>query len=72
MTRKTWLGITDPHHTLSHFPVNDPVAQAKLVQINRWYASQFAYLLQAMKSVPEGDGTLLDRTRSRGTIYERM
>lgn len=62
MTRMTWLGITDPHHTLSHYPVTDPVAQAKLVQINRWYATQFAYLLQAMKSVPEGDGTLLDHS----------
>jgi hypothetical protein len=62
MTRMTWLGITDPHHTLSHYPVTDPVAQAKLVQINRWYATQFAYLLQAMKAVPEGDGTLLDHS----------
>ncbi len=62
MTRMTWLGITDPHHTLSHYPVTDPVARAKLVQINRWYATQLAYLLQAMKSVPEGDGTLLDNS----------
>jgi hypothetical protein len=62
MTRMTWLGIPEPHHTLSHFPVDDAVAQAKLVQINRWYATQFAYLLKAMKSVPEGDGTLLDHS----------
>ena len=62
MTRTTWLGISEPHHTLSHFPVDDLVAQAKLVQINRWYATQFAYLLQAMKGVPEGDGTLLDHS----------
>ncbi len=62
MTRMTWLGIADPHHTLSHFPISDQDAQAKLVKINRWYATQFAYLLQAMKSVPEGDGTLLDHS----------
>ena len=62
MTRMTWLGIPEPHHTLSHFPVQDAAAQVKLVQINRWYATQFAYLLQAMKAVPEGDGTLLDHS----------
>jgi hypothetical protein len=62
MTRMIWLGIADPHHTLSHYPVTDAVAQSKLVQINRWYATQFAYLLQAMKAVPEGDGTLLDNS----------
>lgn len=62
MTRMIWLGITDPHHTLSHYPTFDQAAQAKLVQINRWYATQFAYLLEALKSVPEGDGTLLDHS----------
>lgn len=62
MTRMTWLGITEPHHTLSHIPPTDLDAQAKLVKINRWYATQFAYLLEAMKKVPEGDGTLLDHS----------
>jgi hypothetical protein len=62
MTRMTWLGITDAHHDLSHLSLDDPTVKTKLVQINRWYASQLAYLLAAMKAVPEGDGTLLDHS----------
>ena len=30
--------------------------------INRWHVEEFAYLLAKLKSTPEGDGTLLDRT----------
>lgn len=62
MTRMTWLGIDDAHHDLSHLPIADPVVKSKLVAINRWYAGQFAALLDAMKAVPEGDGTLLDHS----------
>lgn len=62
MTTMSWLGIAEPHHTLSHNPVFDLVSQQKLVTINHWYAQQFAYLLAAMKAVPEGDGTLLDHS----------
>jgi len=62
MTRMGWIGITEPHHTISHMPGNDPTVRSKLIQINHWYATQFAYLLAAMKAVPEGDGTLLDHS----------
>jgi len=62
MTRMTWLGITDAHHDLSHQSLDDPSVHDKLVQINRWYAGQLAYLLAAMRAVPEGDGTLLDHS----------
>ena len=58
----TWLGIQEGHHTLSHEPDGNQAAQDKLTQINQWYASQFAYLIQKMKEIPEGDGTLLDNT----------
>jgi hypothetical protein len=57
----SWLGIAEGHHDLSHVDT-DADAQAKLVQINTWYAEQFAYLIAALKAVPEGDGTLLDNT----------
>ena len=62
MTRMTWLGIGDAHHDLSHMPSTDPVVHEKLSAINRWYAGELAYLLAAMKAVPEGDGTLLDHS----------
>jgi hypothetical protein len=58
MVRHTWLGNNEGHHTLSHDPGQKPI----LTAINRWYTEQLAYLLAAMKKVPEGDGTLLDST----------
>ena len=30
--------------------------------ITRWHAEEFAYLLAKLKSIPEGDGTVLDHT----------
>ena len=30
--------------------------------ICRWHVEEFAYLLERMKSIPEGDGNLLDHT----------
>jgi hypothetical protein len=78
MTQMTWLGITDGHHTLSHETNSDPVVHGKLSAINNWYATQLAYLLAAMKAVPEGDGTLLDHSLvmwcnelSDGSVHSR-
>ena len=56
-----WLNISTGHHTLSHTADTDSPDQASLVQINTWYAQQFAYLLQGLDAVIESDGsTLLD------------
>lgn len=56
-----WLNISTGHHTLSHTPDTDTASQASLVQIDTWYATQFAYLLKGLDSVTEADGsTLLD------------
>ncbi len=56
-----WLNISTGHHTLSHDADTDAASQASLVQINTWYAQQFAYLLQGLDAVIESDGsTLLD------------
>lgn len=60
--RFTWLGQSASHHSLSHEADNDPDARAQLVQINHWYAEQFAYLLGKLAEQPELDGTLLDNT----------
>jgi hypothetical protein len=56
--RHSWAGAKAGHHGLSH----DTGAKATLTALNRWYGEQFAYLLSAMKKVPEGNGTLLDNT----------
>ena len=51
-------GITEGHHTLSH----DSGEREKLARIDTWYAEQFAYLIDKLKSFQEGDGTVLDNT----------
>lgn len=58
-----WLGFGDLHHDLSHLGDSDGAGIEKIVQINVWYAQQFAALLTALDSVPEGEGeTMLDHT----------
>jgi hypothetical protein len=56
----TWLGHTNSHHQLSHG--TDATSKQRLIEINTWYAEQFAYLLGKLDSVIEGEGTLLDNT----------
>ena len=41
---------------------NDPVFRADRIALEQFYIRQFAYLLERLRSVPEGDGTLLDNT----------
>ena len=53
------IGVADGHHELSHHGGN-PVKLDKIRRINRFHMEQFAYFLQRLKSIPEGDGTLLD------------
>jgi hypothetical protein len=53
------IGIRDGHHDLSHHR-NDEAKKKLLAQINRYHAAQFAKFLDRLKSIPEGDGTLLD------------
>jgi hypothetical protein len=60
--RFSWLGHTEGHHSLSHEADNDGTVRTELVDINHWYAQQFAYLLDKLAEQPEGDGTLLDNT----------
>ena len=53
------IGAPEGHHNLSHHQ-NDPKKQSKIAQINRLHATQVSYILQRLKAIPEGDGTLLD------------
>jgi hypothetical protein len=56
----SWLGHTEEHHSISH--KTDPASVQKLVDIGRWYAEQLAYLIEALKGIPEGGGTVFDST----------
>ncbi|MDB6111893.1 MAG: hypothetical protein JWR69_3643, partial [Pedosphaera sp.] len=53
------IGAPEGHHTLSHHQ-NDREKIRKLALINQFHMTQFAHFLQKLKSVREGDGTLLD------------
>jgi hypothetical protein len=52
-------GVPDGHHDLSHHGGNR-VKLEKIARIDHFHMQQFAYFLERLKSVPEGDGTLLD------------
>ncbi len=54
-------GVTEAHHEASHHQDN----ASKLDQyekISAWHVAQFAYLLDRLKSLPEGDSTVLDNS----------
>jgi hypothetical protein len=69
-----WVGSSQGHHTVSHL---DGDNTEELQSIDAWYGGQFAYLLNALDSIVEGDGTLLDNTlvvwgREMGTTSHKM
>jgi hypothetical protein len=55
------IGVPEGHHDMSHHG-SDPVKQDKIRQINRFHVTQLAYLLEKMKSIREGEGTMLDNS----------
>lgn len=52
-------GVSGGHHELSHHE-NNEAKIAQYQKINRWHVEQFATMLQKLKAIPEGNGTLLD------------
>lgn len=52
-------GVSGGHHQISHHE-NDPAKLEQYQKINIWHMQQYAYLLQKLKSIKEGEGTLLD------------
>ena len=68
LARFPWLGLTAArHHDYTHADGKAPGAdgadgQRVMRDITRWHAEEFAYLLAKLKSIPEGDGTVLDHT----------
>lgn len=57
----TEAGVNDPHHPTTHH-ANDPVKVAKVAKINAFHVSLFAAFLEKLKSIPDGDGSLLDQS----------
>ena len=55
------IGIPEEHHGLTHHAGNQEKI-AKVCRIDHYQVEQFAYFLEKMKSVKEGDKTLLDNS----------
>jgi hypothetical protein len=55
------IGIADGHHPLTHH-LNDPAMMEKVAQINCYHMEQFAKWIGKLKSIPEGDSTILDNS----------
>jgi hypothetical protein len=54
-------GVSAGHHDVSHHQKDaDKLRQYQL--INRWHIEQYAYLLRKLKSMKEGDSTVLDNS----------
>ncbi len=58
-----FLGINEEHHYISHF-VRHPGVEAirRFNAITRWHVAQFAYLIDRLAKIEEGEGTLLDHS----------
>ncbi len=55
------IGVPDGHHDLSHHG-GDEAKLDKIQKVNRFHVAHLAYLLHKLKSIPEGEGTLLDHS----------
>ncbi len=53
------IGVSEGHHDLSHHG-NDAKKKEKIRDINKFHTTQLAGFLGKLKSIKEGDGTLLD------------
>lgn len=56
-----FIGVPEGHHDLSHHG-NDAKKHEQIKKINRLHVSQFAYFVNKLKSIPEGEGSLLDNS----------
>jgi hypothetical protein len=54
-------GTSVSFHGGSHHQ-DDPVQVRRYAQLNRYHVSTLAYLAEELRSIPDGDGTLLDRS----------
>jgi hypothetical protein len=55
------IGVSDSHHPLSHHQ-NEAAKLERLHKINEYHVQQFAHLVEKLKNIPEGDGTMLDHS----------
>jgi hypothetical protein len=63
VTQRTYpeIGITEPHHALSHHQGNEE-HQRQLVKLNTYHITLFEKFIARLRSTRDGDGTLLDNS----------
>lgn len=54
-------GVNGSHHSISHH-MDDPGLMEEYARITTWHLAQYAYFVEKLKSIKEGDGTLLDNS----------
>ena len=54
------IGVPDGHHSLTHNI--DPEPYEKVTRINTYHVQMLAYLIDRLRSTPDGDGNLLDHS----------
>jgi hypothetical protein len=57
----SFLGVNEGHHELSHHQGRSANIE-KISTINTFHIRQFAYFLEKLKSIKEGDGNVLDNS----------
>ena len=54
-------GVNGSHHEISHHE-NNKVKLEEYARINTWHIQQYAYMLEKLQDIKEGDRTLLDNS----------
>jgi len=55
------IGVTEPHHSISHH-ANRPAAIEGHAKLNAYHVSMFAKFVERLRSMPDGEGSLLDHS----------
>lgn len=54
-------GVNSGHHQVSHHQ-NEEDKLRQYERITRWHVEQYAYLLERLRQIPEGEGSVLDNS----------
>jgi hypothetical protein len=54
-------GVKGNHHSISHH-MDEPLLLEEYTKITTWHVAQYAYFLENLKKIKEGDKTLLDNS----------
>lgn len=54
-------GVKNDHHGMSHHKYNEKQVEEYTI-VSQWYAGQVAYLLDRMKKIDDGQGSMLDNS----------